>query len=163
MILGDSLATTPPPGSPRKIRARKRATTENQVPVMHHDLLNFEGDPISLSMRSNSDKKSWTDIRWFPSDLRSDNDILDENNHVHRATAIQDTGKVVKVTMTASFQIHCCMGLAVKILLENSLSHNLAFGGCGPCSVAYRTFWCLHRVQKYNSKYVILFQKYKLQ
>jgi hypothetical protein len=58
MILGDPPCDPPPPGPHRKNGVRKRSSTENQVSVMYYDLLNFEADPISLSMRSNSDKKS---------------------------------------------------------------------------------------------------------
>ena len=55
---GDTPLRPPPPAPPGKIGVRKCSSTENQVSVMYYDLLNFEGDPTSLSIRSNSDKKN---------------------------------------------------------------------------------------------------------
>ena len=54
---GNTPLRPPPPAPPGKIGVRKCSSTENQVSVMYYDLLNFEGDPTSLSIRSNSDKK----------------------------------------------------------------------------------------------------------
>ena len=75
VVLGTPPCDPPPPAPPGKIGVRKCSSTENQVSVMYYDLLNFEGDPTSLSIRSNSDKKNWTDIKGFLYDLRSDHDM----------------------------------------------------------------------------------------